>query len=593
MNMELLETNRKYVLPLDTVDLSLLSTLNVAPKHHSNLLPLWSKNNLTLRNEDCYFEFEIKDKEDISEMETYYDKIKFGIDDKQDISESKATYLDNTKSHCILCNELVESADFHALCNKRHEASLKSAILLSEEENESQIKIETRSDDNKTNITPFESNEEKEPKDCATKTTDINIKNAQSELEKNESVVRSKASKTDTSKVKNFFCSVCYVSLHKKDIRSHIRTHKAAECMLEYCIEADYLDIDIDIDFERKLSTKLTGNDIKQRFCVVCQENVPNNTHCISKHFSGNLHKHNVANYQTCTKHVKSTRGNLESVSKIEEENASINPPSEIFLKDTSSESVAINIPVAKGNGEIDTKKDTNSNPITQTASEQDIKNSISVTSETAEDVLEITLNPNELRCSICLVIIPNKTQNIQDHFNGYNHNNSARILVQNRLKLIGNQYFCDGCREHVTVGDQFDHINKRSHAVNMIRTLTNDIVNALAENKDKRDTKSYKDTIIKRQDQVCQVCNVKVPKIKYQLKMHIEGRKHVRNLREILSNNKILEKDDCFNCSVCQTVLTKDALFNHLKDQNHLTALRTKLPNSILTTLFRNTEEI
>ncbi|CAK1592115.1 unnamed protein product, partial [Parnassius mnemosyne] len=897
--MELHETNGKYVIPLDTVDLSLLSTLNVAPKHHNNLLPLWTNNNMKLRNEDCYLEFEIKDKQDISDMETY-NKIEFEIDDKQDISESEATYvsssenssnpyvnteistnlcyicnievplpymkehlnstkhktflkitevalervkkqvthnfseknpvpsmyfcqtcvtttpvkdksfhmkstahknavtldrilndfikiythdeletdnteseietpnheeldkvdegtnkpdiekpvynediakeivwnlkpatfhkinkdaivsngtnlteyinnlnaktlsshkvkdvngeyliietkdgsevkvthnnfhgilaigkrhaqcklcteivrnldkhiysqkhiekivlpindkecirqLDNTKSHCILCNELVESADFHALCNKRHEALLKNAILLSEQGGESQIIIETRSDVNKANIiTPLESNEEQVPKDCAAKTTYNNINNAPSVLENNEFVVQLDASKTDRSKAKNFFCSVCQISLRKKNISSHTYRHKAAEertYMLEYSIEADnlkcvvcnyFVDTDhivhlmstshvdrynallaankmiktqgnvfceactiymcignelvhidstkhkkllldlksviVDKPTKEKLSTEARGYDSKQHFCVICQVNVPNNSHNISTHYNGKLHKYNLANYfdakdvsvqgnNKSDESDKSTLENLASVSKNDEEKAS-SPPVEMFSKDTPSGSVAKKVPVAKGNGKIDIKKDTNSDSITHTASGQN-NNSISVTSETVEDVLEITLNPSELKCRICLVIIPNKTKNIQEHLNRYNHNKSARtLLVQNRLKLTGNLYFCNGCCESVNIGDQFDHINKRSHGVNMVRTLTNDVLNALAGNQDQTDTESNKDSLFKipmkyfeLTDNLgvvnCQVCNLKLPHVVSVFKSHIEGRKH------------------------------------------------------------------
>ncbi|CAK1592113.1 unnamed protein product [Parnassius mnemosyne] len=989
MNMELLETNGKYVIPLDTVDLSLLSTLNVAPKHHNDLLPLWSKNNLTLRNEDCYLEFEIKDKQDISDTDTYYDEIEFEIDDKQDISESKATYviptenssnpdvsgeitrnlcyicnievplpymkehinstkhktflkitevalervkkqvahnfsdknpvssmyfcqtcvtttpvkdksfhmkstahknavildrilndflkiythdeletdnteseietpnheeldkvinkmlnanctkicndedvnkpdiekpvcnkditkeivwklipitfqkineddivscgtnlteyinnlnaktlsshkvkdvngeyliietkdgsqlkvthnnfhgvsamgkrhaqcklcteivknlvehmysqkhfenivlpindkecireLDNTKSHCILCNELVESADSHALCNKRHKALLKNSILLSEQGGESQIIIETRSDVNKPNIiTPLESNEEQVPKDCAAKTTYNNINNAPSELEKNEFVIQLDASKTDRSKAKNFFCSVCQISLRKKDIRSHIFKHKAAEkrstYMLEYSIEAnnfkcvvcncfvdthivhlmstghidrynallaankmittqgnvfceactiymcignelvhidstkhkklllDLKSVIVDKPTKEKLSTEARGYDSKQHFCVICQVNVPNNSHNISTHRNEKLHKHNLANVFDSNgvsvqennkndQNNKSTLGNLPSLSKNDEEKASGNPPAEIFSKDTPSGSVAKKILVAKRNGKLHIEKDSNSNSVTRTANTHDNKTLKSVTSETVKNVLEITLNPSELKCRICLVIIPNKTEKIQKHLNGYDHNYSARILlVQNRLELTGNLYFCDGCREPVNVGDQFDHIKKRSHAVNMDRTFTNDIVNAFVENQDHTDTESNKDnTLIKRQVHTlkvlrssslkipmkyfemkltdnlgvvtCQVCNVKVPHVVSALKIHVEGRNHVEKLQEMLSKNKILTKNDRFNCSVCQKYMRKEVLFNHVKNQNHVSALAKTPPNSI-----------
>ncbi|CAK1592103.1 unnamed protein product [Parnassius mnemosyne] len=170
--------------------------------------------------------------------------------------------------------------------------------------------------------------------------------------------------------------------------------------------------------------------------------------------------------------------------------------------------------------------------------------------------------------------------------------------------------YFCDGCREAVNVGDQFDHINKRSHAVNMFRTFTNDIANAFAENKDHTDTESNTDsTIIKGQalkvpqsssekiqpknyfemkltDKLgevnCQVCNVKVLNSASILKMHIEGRKHVEKLQEMLSKNKILLKNDRFNCSVCQKYMRKEVLFNHVKNQNHVTALAKTPPDSI-----------
>ncbi|CAK1592105.1 unnamed protein product [Parnassius mnemosyne] len=968
--MELLETNGKYVIPLDTVDLSLLSTLNVAPKHPNNLLPLWSKNNLTLRNEDCYLEFEIKDKQDISDTDTYYDESEFEIDDKQDISESEATYvsptenssnpdvnaeistnlcnicnievplpymkehinstkhktflkitevalervkkqvshnfsdknpvpsmyfcqtcvtttpvkdksfhmkstahknavildrilndflkiytheeletdnteseietpnheeldkvdegtnkpdiekpvynediakeivwnlkpatfhkinkdaivsgrtnlteyinnlnaktlsshkvkdvngeyliietkdgsqlkvthnnfhgvlamgkchaqcklcteivknldehmcsqkhiekivlpindkecireLDNTKSHCILCNELVENADIHALNDKRHKALLKNAILFSEEGNASQIKIETQTT---PNITVLESNDEQEPKDCSAKTADSNINNAQSELERNEAVVQLDASETDSSKSKAFFCSVCYVTIHSNSIQSHTSgvRHKTNEkrtyhYLLEYSIKADnlkckvcncfvgthhndhlmstdhadrynallaannmikteknvfckactiYIRIEnelvhidstkhkkllldwksgiIDNPTKGDLSTKATGNNSKQHFCIVCKVNVPNNAHNIPLHYKGKLHKYNLANYldsegvsvQGNNKSDKSDKSTLGNLSKNDKEKASVNPPAEIFSKDTPSGSCAKKVPVAKRNGNLDIKKDTNSNSVTETANREDNKNSISVTSETVEDVIE-TLNPNELKCRICLVIIPNKAKNIQEHLNGYNHNNNARILlVQNRLKLTGNMYFCDGCRESVNVGDQFDHINKRSHAVNMFRTFTNDIVNAFAENKDHTDTESNTDsTIIKGQalkvpqscsekiqpknyfemkltDKLgevnCQVCNVKVLNRASVLKMHIEGRKHVEKLQEMLSKNKILLKNDRFNCSVCQKYMRKEVLFNHVKNQNHITALAKTPPDSI-----------
>ncbi|CAG5000977.1 unnamed protein product [Parnassius apollo] len=974
MDMELLETNGKYVLPLDTVDLSLLSTLNVAPKHHNDLLPLWSKSNLRLRNEDCYLEFEIQDQQDISDTDTYYDETEFEVDDKEDISESEATYvsptenssnpdvdgeigtnfcyicnievplpfmkehidsskhktflkitevalervkkqmgfnfssknsvpsmyfcqtcvtttpvkdksfhmksnahknavildkllndflkiytheklekdktesdietsnhegldkvinkmsnanstvicsdevtnipdiekpvynkdtaeeiasklipitvpkvnkntivnggtnlteyinilnaktfsthklkdvngdyfiietkdgsqlkvthnhfhgvlamgkrhaqcklcteivrnldehicsqkhieklvlpindkecireLDNTKSHCILCNELVENdVDFH-IHNKRHQALLQNAIL-SENESTSQIKLETQSDVHKTNITALEINEEQKPKYCAAKTADDNINNAQSELEKNEGVVQ-----LDVSKSKTFFCSICYITLHSNNIHSHASgiRHKTNEkhiyhYLIEYSIEADnlkckvcnclvdthhtvhltstdhadrynallaenkmfktenhvfckactvYIRIEnelvhidstkhkrlllnlkseiIDQPTKGNIITKATGNDIKQHFCVVCQVNVPNNAHNISTHYNGKLHKHNLANYHKSNK-IDKGHEKLASVSKNDKEKASVNPPAEIFSKDTPSGSTAKNIPVVEQNGKINIKKDTNPNSVIQTASRHDNKNSISVTSETAiaEDILEITINPKELKCRICLVIIPNKTENIQEHVNGYNHNNNAAILlVQNRLKLTGNQYFCDGCREPVTVGDQFDHINKRSHAVNMVRTLTNDIVNAFAENQDHTDTESNTgSSIIKGQalkvshsssekiqqkyfeikltnkpgEVNCQVCCVKVPSSVSTLKMHIGGRKHVTMLQEMLSKNKIQVKSDCFNCLVCQMDMKKYALFNHVQNETHVAALTKTKRNSI-----------
>ncbi|CAK1592390.1 unnamed protein product [Parnassius mnemosyne] len=225
----------------------------------------------------------------------HIEKIVLPINDKECIR-----MLDNTKSHCILCNELVENADFHALYNKRHEALLKNAILLFEQVNTSQIKLEAQSDVNKPNITALESTSEEQEEDCARKTADSNINNAQLALEKNKGVglldvldftsktadsninnaqlaleknegvvlldVLDFTSKTDRPKSEKFFCSDCHVILHKRDFRAHIFKHKKLKSHNDPCVVYRYdIGKNSGTRFSRETNNNNNNNNKKEK----------------------------------------------------------------------------------------------------------------------------------------------------------------------------------------------------------------------------------------------------------------------------------------------------------------------------------------
>lgn len=74
--MSLIETKdffdkTKCIMPFDSKGLTLLPYLNVSPRLHENILPIWSMDNLQLRNEDCYYEFEVVESENTTNCDKF------------------------------------------------------------------------------------------------------------------------------------------------------------------------------------------------------------------------------------------------------------------------------------------------------------------------------------------------------------------------------------------------------------------------------------------------------------------------------------------------------------------------------------------
>ncbi|XP_060808450.1 uncharacterized protein LOC132903674 [Amyelois transitella] len=153
--------------------------------------------------------------------------------------------------------------------------------------------------------------------------------------------------------------------------------------------------------------------------------------------------------------------------------------------------------------------------------------------------------NSNELMCTICNEIIPNKTTNINDHSNSEKHKTEYESLLKlNRVFDFGNVLFCQACLKYIECQKEIYHIKEPSHKASLRLFKAN------------RCLKSSSNATFEGYEVYCSICRTWVDDFRYD--EHEISENHVLNIKRVSFGVLDLQKDSpetsesCLKCKLC-----------------------------------------
>ncbi|KAM3965999.1 uncharacterized protein ACR2FA_012858 [Aphomia sociella] len=188
----------------------------------------------------------------------------------------------------------------------------------------------------------------------------------------------------------------------------------------------------------------------------------------------------------------------------------------------------------------------------------------------------DIVEENGELKCTLCMIVMPDNKNCIQEHIKSDNHKDRTvqRLLVRNSMEFNNNVLKCLICNENsIQMLNGGEHINSTGHQ-NLLRTIK-EIVEmdgaflVLPDN--------IGDDMVN-----CLICDHTILFKSYDIEEHIKSIEH-RRARSIavqpLNGIVSVEDSDCdLWCKICKTYFDNyiEAIFQHVdKNKDHVTELR------------------
>ncbi|CAH2064549.1 unnamed protein product, partial [Iphiclides podalirius] len=488
------------------------------------------------------------------------------------IDENCIRKLDDEKGHCILCNDVIENPDVHALCSRGHEALLKRSLLTDE--------VEPIAEEITTS--QAEATDRREP----FRPDPAHPKSERSNEEGQVQTASEPSARAESETTEQLLCNVCYVSI--EDLLSHVQTPEhesnlalASHHLLEYS------------HAHRTLK------------CKVCQTGFP--VGHMREHVSSPFHQNSYKKLLVTNKMTRSRRSLFCSVCvaymPIGEELFHMSSAKHASLSAACRETATV---PAKPTNEPHFCK------ICSVHVPGDAKNlkthndgarhkrNLELADATAKDggrveptdgapprlqhphLMRPTAKPTQVECSVCATVLPNTSAHIESHINLYAHKNNESTLRTNTLKLYRNLFWCGRCDGHVPVGCQFQHIESPQHTDNTIKWIVEEWVSeakgASTTSEPEERPGPLEMNALKPTDSAgvlgCQVCGVVVPNSMSTLRMHFAGRKHRSMLEQLLAKNALKEANDMFDCSACRQRVPKEILFDHVERPSHVASV-------------------
>ncbi|XP_045541312.1 uncharacterized protein LOC106713429 isoform X1 [Papilio machaon] len=449
--------------------------------------------------------------------------------------------IDDSKGHCILCNEIIHNPDIHALCDKNHDILMIKAMIFDK-------------DDTKVTEIVQNKNEKKDNNSENTTFKDPTIKK------------REIASKY-------YFCNVCYIPVNKKDTEIHCDDPKHIS---NAKIESHYL-----LDYSYALS--------KLR-CTICKIYFPINK--MKDHLKNYQHKSTydallTANYLKKTtknifcelcivymrigneiKHIESL-GHvtlLKSKTKAESKTDKKTNKASLHAKDTKDN-------VQK----IDENKPQNVTLVGKNNTDM----------KSGNDKVNVQLNSNQksVTCKVCDIKMLDNEKDVKNHLLKYHKIDDTKSVKENsKMRLTGNLFICETCCEYVTIEDELKHLSSPTHIVKALRKsdIDDNKINVQVKKDDTNNNQlpsTSKDIIFmprfKKTDtkkkRYCFICATSVYDDIDSIQRHENGKKHNSNFESILKINKIEDRDVYLQCTLCCMPLEKNELITHINSDYHL----------------------
>ncbi|XP_045541144.1 uncharacterized protein LOC106716020 [Papilio machaon] len=364
--------------------------------------------------------------------EKHLEKVSSPIKDKHCVRE-----VDASITHCILCNELIESYLLHTVCNNNHMELLKKSIIESDDfdlRNES--KSEIALDVNKKLDPICESKDELKPGGSYKTVLDVGSLKLQSE---NKAIDDKVPANQD-------------LYLKQESIATNVpsQTNQSSgsyESKIEEITSTDHPDW-----YMIETTTKGTS-------CKFCNVTIPNTMKNKIEHLNGSKHKRTVSELlelnrlivknglfycEYCNDYMKNELQYNHIQHESHKKNIKLNE-TEIKSTDDNIATVIAESNSDQNNDKVNPVKDIETNKITTEVTTKEMANdNIPTTSKAIEEaieynplIMEKTPKGNEITCKICNVIVPLRNCNIQEHLKAQKHKNNEKVLLEKNKIII------------------------------------------------------------------------------------------------------------------------------------------------------------
>ncbi|XP_045783463.1 uncharacterized protein LOC123879662 isoform X2 [Maniola jurtina] len=390
-----------------------------------------------------------------------------------------ARQIDDSLSHCVLCNTITEYSDLHSLCDKDHEGNLKDALISDKlvEDN-----LYSRKESQKDTVLK----DSKETEENDNEWIEVTKRKGRVDIEKSVPTIDSQASSVASNQ---FFCTACneYISTFRRS-----RHYTTAKHVSNSKYKYHYLTTEIE----------------NELFCRICDVKITND----KKHVYGMAHIKKYNQILAVNK-IKQLEGNVifcepcDQVILFKHELTHINKkshqarcfggaysPSEDEENEKEYEKMAIdyyhcdvcNVKVPnyerniqehmKGRSHSANVKKTN--PTSDTDDENSNNSDIPKAVSKIHYQMENTKFSSFLNCKVCKVILLRDETWVRDHIASVKHKrNYIKLLKDNHLVLKKDDCYCNACRISIGIGSELSHASGKKH--NRMLTQYLELLNA------------------------------------------------------------------------------------------------------------------
>ncbi|XP_059055016.1 uncharacterized protein LOC131849046 [Achroia grisella] len=199
---------------------------------------------------------------------------------------------------------------------------------------------------------------------------------------------------------------------------------------------------------------------------------------------------------------------------------------------------------------------------------------------------LQKTNIASELKCTICNVSIPSKSNCITEHIMGNIHTSRYDMfLVKNKLKKVENGFHCDICKVKITNMNELSHINGKNHQKNILTFNQSDPVKDITNiqpndiNDENAAIPSTSSNILKIvTKKYCRPCNIYVDVNNFT--SHERGKRHKGNLKlneidSVSTTTSSTSVSGMTYCQSCNIHIHTHNIDSHTMGNKHLKQLK------------------
>ncbi|XP_072946800.1 uncharacterized protein [Epargyreus clarus] len=486
--------------------------------------------------------------------------------------------LNDSWSHCVICNEVIENSDVHALCNELHEKLLKKALVVYKTPpNKFNILIENNSTPQVNTTT--DSSEYY----CATCNVTMHVNNTASHVNGTKHAMNSKSNLHYLMKqvegADDLVCKVCNVHVvdSPTDVEKHVKTADHSKNLKEF------------------LSTNYVRLHQNEFYCKPCDVKITKMNEFY--HIEKLSHEVNLAVFKS----------SLDASNKVCESKVEVKTEEPKTVENLSSYYCHVcNVKIPNNPKNINSHNDGNKHRKNVSNVIAEIESAIERVASNIHYQMELTQNEKELKCKACNVIVPNREGNIDEHVIGLRHkNNEKKLMTDNHIEIKGDKYFCNACNMFIVSEQQFIHIKHPTH-VKLLRNLAQkqekptdlppkveiwrDSPSVESNSTISDAGKSTEDNLAKNvpvnlysvlkhhfadtddPDIVkCRICSINILHTVLEVLNHANDKKHMEGYRDLMSKNLIFETDNStFFCGICNCLVPGKGEFHHAFGLRH-----------------------
>ncbi|XP_041983445.1 uncharacterized protein LOC121736354 isoform X2 [Aricia agestis] len=183
---------------------------------------------------------------------------------------------------------------------------------------------------------------------------------------------------------------------------------------------------------------------------------------------------------------------------------------------------------------------------------------------------MDLTKFP-QLQCFVCKKSLPlNNTHNVTAHTLGSLHQQNHKLMLSNNKIIFRNgKYSCNVCHVVIDPMHEIIHCQRSSHLGKLpVCKIVKDTTLSNVSQEDHKIRRYLLKNDLKQQ--LCLVCNVKVPKGTNNVDSHLTGRVHNEKYNTILRENKIRSQGKNFKCALCDVIVPTGGEIQHIQTATH-----------------------